>query len=114
MVAPPADPDGLRRAAALLEALHTRTVGGRWETTGLLASRPEVVARHADGTGEHVAEARARSAPWIVALGPELGEPLVAWLRATADAADAAGVPATTLEAARRVAATVVDRLDPG
>ena len=52
MVAPPADPDGLRRAAALLEALHTRTVGGRWETTGLLASRPEVVARNADGTGD--------------------------------------------------------------
>jgi len=79
------DDDVLLRAAAdRLEQLAARTTGGSWRVQGLLASRPEVVAHRADGSTEHVAEARARTAEWIVALSPGLAGPLAAWLRAAA------------------------------
>src|SRR4051812_50074344 len=78
------DEDLLGAAADRLEQLAARTTGGRWSLGGLLASRPEVVARLADGTTEHVAEARARSADWIVTLAPALAGPLAGWLRAAA------------------------------
>ena len=79
------DDAGLLLAAAdRLEALAGRTTGGDWTTTGLLASRPEVVARLPDGTTEHVAEARARTAEWITTLSPAVAVPLSAWLRAAA------------------------------
>jgi hypothetical protein len=71
----PPDARGLLRAAAdRLDAV-----------AGLLASRPEVVAALPGGGTEHVAEARARSAEWIVTLSPVLAGPLAAWLRAAAD-----------------------------
>ena len=97
----------LRAAARRLEELHRRTPGGRWETTGLLASRPEVIARYDDGTTEHVAEARARTAAWIVALSPPVIEPLIPWLRATADALDAGHLPDEAARAALTFAAAV-------
>ncbi|MEJ2871972.1 hypothetical protein WCD74_29730 [Actinomycetospora sp. OC33-EN08] len=75
----------LRRAADRLERLAARAPQGQWSARGLLASRPEVVATDADGHSEHVAEARAGTAPWIVATAPAIAAPLVAWLRATAD-----------------------------
>jgi hypothetical protein len=75
----------LRAAAGRLDALAGRTTPGTWRTAGLLASRPEVVAHLPDGGTEHVAEARARSAEWIVTLSPALAAPLAAWLRAAAD-----------------------------
>lgn len=75
----------LRAAADRLDALASRTTPGTWRTAGLLASRPEVVATLPGGGTEHVAEARARSADWIVALSPTLAAPLAAWLRAAAD-----------------------------
>jgi hypothetical protein len=74
----------LRAAADRLDALAGCTTPGTWRTAGLLASRPEVVAHLPDGSTEHVAEARARSAEWIVALSPALAAPLAAWLRAAA------------------------------
>lgn len=74
----------LRAAADRIEALAARTTGGSWQLTGLLASRPEVVARFGDGSTEHVAEARARTGEWIVALSPAVAAPLAAWLRAAA------------------------------
>jgi hypothetical protein len=77
----------LRTTAARLEDLAARSTAGDWRTGGLLASRPEVVA-HADGSTEHVAEARARTAAWISALSPAVGAPLAAWLRAAADRPD--------------------------
>jgi len=81
-----ADAHGLLLAAAeRLDALAGRTTPGRWRTAGLLASRPEVVAALPEGGTEHVAEARARSAEWIVTLSPALAGPLAAWLRAAAD-----------------------------
>jgi hypothetical protein len=76
----------LLRAADLLDALAARTTSGTWRAAGLLASRPEVVAHLADGGSEHVAEARARTADWIVAVSPALAAPLAAWLRAAAEA----------------------------
>jgi hypothetical protein len=85
----PADPDaaGLLRAAAdRLDALAARTTSGEWCLTGLLASRPEVVAVRADGGREHVAEARAGSGDWIAALSPAVAAPLAAALRAAAAA----------------------------
>ncbi len=75
----------LRTAADRLDALAGRTTPGAWRTRGLLASRPEVVAVGPDGSTEHVAEARARSAEWIVTLSPALAGPLAGWLRAAAD-----------------------------
>jgi hypothetical protein len=81
-----ADARELLRAADLLDSLAARTTGGTWRTAGLLASRPEVVAHLPDGGTEHVAEARARTAAWIVTVGPALAAPLAAWLRSAADA----------------------------
>ena len=73
----------LLAAADRLDELAARTTGGEWTLTGLLASRPEVVARSADG-GEHVAEARARTGEWITTLSPALAAPLAGWLRSAA------------------------------
>ncbi|MGY1633996.1 hypothetical protein ACI784_20020 [Geodermatophilus sp. SYSU D01186] len=79
------DPDELLRTAATrLEELAARTTPGDWRAGGLLASRPEVVAHLPGGGTEHVAEARAGTAPWITALSPALAAPLAAWLRAAA------------------------------
>jgi hypothetical protein len=78
------DPALLLAAADRLDSLAARTTAGSWELTGLLASRPEVVARFADGSTEHVAEARARTAEWIRSLSPALAGPLAAWLRSAA------------------------------
>jgi hypothetical protein len=78
------DRDVLRTAAERLERLVARTTPGDWRTGGLLASRPEVIA-HRDGGTEHVAEARAGTAEWIIALSPAVGPPLVGWLRAAAE-----------------------------
>jgi hypothetical protein len=75
----------LLAAAERLDALAGRTTPGTWRTAGLLASRPEVVASLPDGGTEHIAEARARSAEWIVTLSPALAAPLAAWLRAAAE-----------------------------
>jgi hypothetical protein len=96
-------PTMLRTAAQRLEALATRSTAGDWRPGGLLASRPEVIAHRPDGGTEHVAEARADSAAWIVALSPAVAGPLAAWLRAAA----AEPVP----DAARDLAATLLDRL---
>ena len=74
----------VRAAADRVEALAARSTGGTWTTRGLLASRPEVVAVADDGSTEHVAEARARSAEWIVALSPAVAGPLAGWLRSAA------------------------------
>ncbi len=78
------DADVLRGAADRLERLAARTTGGDWRTSGLLASRPEVIAHRPDGSTEHVAEARAASAAWITALSPAIAAPLVGLLRAEA------------------------------
>lgn len=79
----------LLAAADRLEALARRTTDGEWRLGGLLASRPEVVARRPDGSSEHVAEARAATAEWITALSPALAPALIVWLR-SADSDDAA------------------------
>ena len=79
------DADLLREAADRLGGLASRSTPGDWRTTGLLASRPEVVAHRPDGGTEHVAEARAASAAWITALSPAVAEPLGDWLRAEAE-----------------------------
>ncbi len=76
--------DLLRTAADRLDALAARTTPGDWRTGGLLATRPEVVAHSADGSTEHVAEARAGTGAWIAALSPALAAPLAAWLRSAA------------------------------
>jgi hypothetical protein len=81
----------LRQAADVLERLAARTTGGRWLVRGLLATRPEVIAHHADGSTEHVAEGRAGTAHWISTLSPATAPHLVRWLRATAGADQAAG-----------------------
>ena len=95
--------DLLRTAADRLEALAGRTTDGDWRGTGLLATRPEVVAVRSDGTTEHVAEARAGSAAWIIALSPAVAGPLAAWLRVAAET----DPPAEALTFAR----SVLDRL---
>ncbi len=71
----------VRSVADRLEALAVRTTGGDWRVSGLLASRPEVVAHRPDGGTEHVAEARERTASWIAALSPAVAGPLVTILR---------------------------------
>ncbi len=71
----------IRSVADRLEALAGRTTGGDWQVTGLLASRPEVVAHRPDGGTEHVAEGRAGTAAWIAALSPAVARPLVTLLR---------------------------------
>jgi hypothetical protein len=95
----------LREAADRLGRLAARTTPGDWRSTGLLASRPEVIA-HRDGATEHVAEARQRSGEWITALSPAVAPPLAALLRALAD-----GAPAE--DAAAELAAVLLGRL-PG
>jgi hypothetical protein len=75
----------LRAAAARLTEVAIRSTPGDWRPGGLLASRPEVVAHRADGGTEHVAEARAASARWIVGLSPAVAVPLADWLLAAAD-----------------------------
>ncbi|RBY90856.1 hypothetical protein DQ240_00030 [Blastococcus sp. TF02A-26] len=90
--------DLLRTAAGRLEALAARTTSGDWRLTGLLASRPEVVAGRPDGSTEHVAEARAASGAWIAALSPAVAAPLAAALRA---AADEPGPPSGLVDLAR-------------
>jgi hypothetical protein len=77
------DHDSPSAAADRLQALAARTTPGEWRMGGLLASRPEVVAHRADGSSEHVAEARAGSAAWICALSPAVAGPLGALLRAS-------------------------------
>jgi hypothetical protein len=74
----------LLEAARRLEELAARTTPGDWRLKGLLASRPEVVAHRADGSTEHVAEARQRTAAWILALSPAVAGPLAAVLRQAA------------------------------
>ena len=78
------DVEALLAAADRVEALAARTTGGTWTTRGLLATRPEVVAVAGDGSTEHVAEARARTAEWICTLSPAVAGPLAGWLRAAA------------------------------
>ena len=80
----------LAEAADRLEQSAARTTAGNWRTSGLLASRPEVVAHLADGSTVHVAEARAATAGWITALSPAVAAPLVAWLRAESGAPEPA------------------------
>jgi hypothetical protein len=74
----------LRSTSDRLEALAGRTTPGDWRPSGLLASRPEVIAHVPDGGTEHVAEARSGTGPWITAFSPALAGPLAAWLRAAA------------------------------
>jgi hypothetical protein len=74
----------LEAAARRLDELADRTTAGTWTITGLLASRPEVVARMADGSSQHVAEARAGTAAWITALSPAVAPHLAQWLRVEA------------------------------
>lgn len=82
-----------RAAADRLEALAARTTGGHWQLRGLLATRPEVVAELPDGRTQHVAEARAGTADWLVTMSPAVAAPLVAWLRrAGPDDAEAAAL----------------------
>lgn len=80
----------LRAAADRLDQLARRTTPGDWRIGGLLATRPEVIAHRDSVDGEpateHVAEGRAGSAAWIVALSPAVAPPLASWLRAAADA----------------------------
>jgi len=76
----------LRAAADRLERLAARSTAGDWRLSGLLATRPEVVAHSPDDGTEHVAEARARTAEWIAALSPAVAPPLAAWLRSAAEA----------------------------
>ena len=80
------DREAVWTAAERLESLAGRTTSGDWRIGGLLASRPEVIAHRADGSTEHVAEARAGTAGWITALSPAIAGPLVSWLRSAADA----------------------------
>ncbi|MEJ7770803.1 MAG: hypothetical protein WKF51_02810 [Geodermatophilaceae bacterium] len=72
-------------AAEVLEALAAETTGGEWLIGGLLATRPEIVTHFADGSTEHIADARANTAGWIAALSPAIAAPLAAWLRSAAN-----------------------------
>jgi hypothetical protein len=89
----------LRTAADRLDQLAARTTSGDWRPSGLLATRPEVIAHRDDGS-EHVAEARAGTAAWITALSPAVARPLAAWLRAAAEnpSAEATAVARVLLE----------------
>ncbi len=93
----------IRSVADRLEALAGRTTPGDWRVTGLLASRPEVVAHRGDGGTEHVAEARERTAAWISALSPAVAGPLVTILRIAggADPLEPAAVELARVLAAR-------------
>ena len=98
----------LRAAADRLEQLAGRTTPGDWRVSGLLATRPEMVAHRSSADGEdateHVAEARAGTAAWITALSPAVGLPLADWLRAAAEAP-------SVEPAATAVARVLLDRL---
>ena len=93
----------IRSVADRLEALAARTTSGNWRVTGLLASRPEVVAHRPDGGTEHVGEARERTAAWIAALSPAVAGPLVTMLRIAggADPLEPAAVDLARVLAAR-------------
>lgn len=78
----------LVEVGAALERLAAASTGGEWRAGGLLATRPEVIAHFEDGSTEHVAEARARSARWIAAVSPEIAGPLAEWLRSAAQATE--------------------------
>ncbi|MER7079940.1 hypothetical protein SAMN02982929_05802 [Saccharopolyspora kobensis] len=80
--------DELLAVADRIERLAGASTGGDWRGGGLLATRPDVVAHFADGSTEHVAEARARSARWIAVFSPAVAGPLVEWLRSAARAAE--------------------------
>jgi hypothetical protein len=97
----------IRSVADRLEALAARTTSGDWRVTGLLASRPEIVAHRPDGGTEHVAEARERTAPWIAALSPTVAGPLVTLLRL-------AGGADPLESAAVALARSLDSRLPPG
>ena len=99
----------LGAAADRLEALARRSTPGDWRSGGLLATRPEVIARSPDGATQHVAEARASSAAWIAALSPAVAAPLAAWLRLAA--ADAATRPDRVPAPALELASVLVNRL---
>lgn len=101
MTSPEDDGAFLRTVANRLERLALRSTSGDWRISGLLASRPEVIAHGADGATEHVAEARAGSAGWIATLSPAIAAPLAAWLRSAA-AADP--VPESAVAVARVLA----------
>jgi hypothetical protein len=92
---PPAAAALLHGAADHLERLRAAVPDGRWSQRGLLASRPEIVAEYPSGNTEHVAEARSRTARWIVTMSPTLAAPLVAWLRTTAQELDRPGSATT-------------------
>jgi hypothetical protein len=94
----------LRAAAERIEQLADRTTPGDWQLSGLLASRPEVIAHHPDGGIEHVAEARARTGEWITALSPAVAPALAAWLRSAAQRQPVE-------PAARELAEVLLDRL---
>lgn len=96
-------PTLLQEAADRLEALAACSTAGDWRSGGLLATRPEIIAHRRDGSTEHVAEARAASARWIIALSPAVAAPLAAWLRAAA--ANGTG------EEAQAVATVLLERL---
>ncbi|SDX84528.1 hypothetical protein SAMN05661080_01434 [Modestobacter sp. DSM 44400] len=81
----------LLAAADRIESLAARTTAGSWQLTGLLGSRPQVVARFGDGSTEHVAEVRAHTGEWIATLSPAVGGPLAAWLRAAGNRPGPAG-----------------------
>jgi hypothetical protein len=75
----------LLEAARRLEEMAARSTPGDWRLGGaLLVTRPEVIAHQPDGSTEHVAEARRRSAPWISAMSPAIAAPLAAVLRKAA------------------------------
>lgn len=76
--------DELLEAAELIEQLAESSTRGQWQRRGLLATRPEIVARRADGSTEHVAEARAGSVRWISTLSPAIAPALAGWLRSAA------------------------------
>ncbi|MDT7742331.1 MAG: hypothetical protein QOE59_1409 [Actinomycetota bacterium] len=111
---PPDAPAGaalLRRAADHLERLRAVVPDGRWSPRGLLASRPEIVAEDPVGNTEHVAEARSRTAQWILTMSPDLATPLVVWLRTTAQELDRPAAATTeSTSAAEAFARTLLER----
>jgi hypothetical protein len=102
----------LRRAADELERLRASLPPGRWSVRGLLATRPEIVAEDEAGRTEHIADARARSAEWILATAPPVARPLITWLRETADALEQPelGMP-TSAAAASELASSLLERV---
>jgi hypothetical protein len=108
--APAARAAVLRRAADELERLRASLPPGRWSARGLLATRPEIVAEDEAGRTEHIADARARTAGWILAVAPPVAAPLIAWLRETADALEQPGLGMpTSAAAASELASSVLD-----